>query len=71
MREMRFHGEWKIDFRLYAVNPSPSSTVFLQLLGRSALISQEFLCDGEIENNGRDVAKHAGNEIPFSGCKLF
>ena len=48
-------------------------TLFLLilLLHRSALISEEFLCDGKIENNSRKVANHAGDKIPFCRCKLF
>jgi hypothetical protein len=63
---MAFHE--KIDFfellalcLLFLVRP--------HRLERSALISQKFLCDGEVENDSENVAKYAGNEIAHSGYK--
>lgn len=60
---MRFHGERKL---IFAVRFHFLST---RHLNWSALISQEFLCDGEVENYSHEVAEHAGDEISYSGCK--
>lgn len=62
---MRFRGERRIDFRLSFSSFAPSFAT----LDRSALISQEFLCDGKVENYCHDVAENAGNEIPYTGYK--
>lgn len=61
---MAFHG--KIDFfgllrLVLAILARPLR------LKRSALISQEFLCDGEVKDDSKNVAKYAGNEIAYSG----
>jgi hypothetical protein len=74
MREMRFHGfRGKIDFfgllrLVLAVLPAPSSSSSL-VVSFKALISQEFLCDGEVENHSKNVAEHAGNKIPYGSYR--